>query len=1088
MSAVPKPPPPKPRAGQHRRPAFRGRIEGLGSPAPASLRASTPTLVREPTPTPAPPPQAHTGPLCPNPDCPNRSKIIRTDQGLICESCGALVQEDSGLVSEQGFGETESGRIVAQGVQIGATQSHQKTYGAGGIYGTAGRETTTANERSLQQARRIMTSYVPLLGIQESEIASGVKLFGFACTLSFLQGRTIDSVAVVSLYIVCRRKKEQFQGVKRSIYPLMLIDFADKINMDVFALGKIYHDLYKKVYFNSENSTWKDDSASKDFQGLDPAVLIPRFVQDLEFDRKDEPKIRYDAMQILQRMKRDWIHQGRRPSGVVGAAVLLAARMNNYRRTTREVVLTAKVTEITISKRLEEFYDTQASNLSVTRFRAEADSAWLDENHPPILKEALNPKKKRKRGRPRKHPLPETAAEIEGDNTPEPQASNDGQQPPAKRVRVDAEGYKIPDIPARRTAVNPALGTEEISESGNARRNDSEGPQAESSSQSAVGENNTDALDEQPSASSQNRGGQASPDALQPLRRNKRPNWVAPNESFAERVIETGLTDDIDATMRENPEVYGEFLVEAQASSQSGSSTVDGVHQQPDTGQEGAQQEPIDLTIDPTQTVPPHPKDKTPGPPAESAVGNFGHVSLSPTLKPEEFDSDEDVSNCLLSEAEIRIKERVWVTMNADWLRKDHTKRIRKELDDAEMRAKGLDPAEEERKKKAQKGKRKDGTNRPGRRGDVSYLKDQREAAKKGKAPAEDGAEGEEGEEDAEGENIENIEGTDAGDDATPEPGKKNPVAAMKAFFGARGAFSRRINFDALEAIYGMSGTTSEESAESRSATGDGRDRSQSVAESDGTGNPEQNRESRESSVGGSAGPSAAIGPKSRKTSTPITPSAIFRGNRGRERKTQLGSARRERARRERNDQKRAGAAGQSGEAGNRSASRSRSASTPASEGEGSVGRTPEPQPRAQVQTQSQLPLPTPPATQLGPQMPSIRTSMPAAAALSTTTPFAPQLGPQIPGIRTTILPSTSASSSAAVPQVRATVANPSPRSSPQGQRKPSTPDEDEELEDVEEEDDESDEDTNNEADFDVEAAFEGRYQSRDRDGDDEDD
>ena len=194
MPPVPKPPPPKPRAGQHRRPVYRGRIEGLGSPAPSSLRASTPTLVRASTP--ASQPQGRPKVLCPNPDCPDRSRVTRTDQGLICESCGALVQEDSGLVSEQGFGETDSGRIVATGVQVGQDQTHQRTYTSGGPFGTAGREATSSNERTRNQARGIMNAYCPIFNIQNSDVDRGMMWFGLALTNGFLAGRTIESVAV----------------------------------------------------------------------------------------------------------------------------------------------------------------------------------------------------------------------------------------------------------------------------------------------------------------------------------------------------------------------------------------------------------------------------------------------------------------------------------------------------------------------------------------------------------------------------------------------------------------------------------------------------------------------------------------------------------------------------------------------------------------------------------------------------------------------------------------------------------------------------------------------------------------------------
>jgi len=44
-----------------------------------------------------------------------------------------------------------------------------------------------------------------------------------------------------------------------------------------------------------------------------------------------------------------------------------------------------------------------------------------------------------------------------------------------------------------------------------------------------------------------------------------------------------------------------------------------------------------------------------------------------------EFDDDPEVANCLLSEAEIAVKEKIWVTLNADWLRAQQMKQILKE-------------------------------------------------------------------------------------------------------------------------------------------------------------------------------------------------------------------------------------------------------------------------------------------------------------------------------------------------------------------------------------------------------------------------
>lgn len=797
---------------------------------------------------------------------------------MICESCGALVQEESGLVSEQGFGETESGRIVATGVQIGQDQTHQRSYQTGGAHGHVGRDHMPNRDRTTNQARNIMSSYIPILGIEESDVNRGVNIFGLAYTLGFLRGRTIEAVSVASLYISCRRRKEQVQGVQRPVYGLMLIDFAERINMDVFALGKIYRDLYEKLWFDKGSHTWTNEGASADYQGMDPAVLVPNFVKQLDFDKQHEPKIRYDAIQILKRMKRDWIHHGRRPSGVCAAAILLAARMNNYRRTTREIVLIAKVTEITINKRLEEFHDTQGSNLSVQRFMEEAkvvdklsdqDSHWLDEKLPPVVKQQQNPKPKRKPGRPRKRPLPETAAEIEGDTgTPGPQSATDAieaQPSPAKRVRIDAEGYKIPEIPTRLPGGRVSYDFGGPSSSPRVEDQSSENVFSKQTSptEETVDKSDTsqdaestseDDSDEDEEGSSKQDGAEAERETSQAPTK-KRTRWKAPPASMAEIAMETDIQAAMDETMADNPDLSADYVPstensQAPAVPPSPPATNTTSSQQPaQPTQPNPQGQPSQPIVDPTQTVPPHRKDKSNGPACNTSLGNLGHVSLSPTIRPEEFDSDEDVSSCTLTEEESRIKERVWVSMNADWLRQDHAKRIKRELKEAEMRAKGLDPAEEERKKKAAKGKRKDGTKRPGRRGDVSYLKENREGGrKKRKDDTAEGEVDEGGEEDEE---------EDDGADA----GERSAARSVREMLIARGTFSRRINYDALEAIYGStSSAASEEGADS---------------------------------------------PGSSRTSTPqLTASDIFRGNRGRDRRSTLPAERRERERRARNEEK----------------------------------------------------------------------------------------------------------------------------------------------------------------------------------------
>ena len=78
-------------------------------------------------------------------------------------------------------------------------------------------------------------------------------------------------------------------------------------------------------------------------------------------------------------MDRDWLARGRRPAGVCGAVLLLAARMNNFRRSIEEIVQVVKIADTTLRKRLDEFRSTPSGALTLTDFR----TVWLEEEMDP---------------------------------------------------------------------------------------------------------------------------------------------------------------------------------------------------------------------------------------------------------------------------------------------------------------------------------------------------------------------------------------------------------------------------------------------------------------------------------------------------------------------------------------------------------------------------------------------------------------------------------------------------------------------------------------------------------------------------------
>lgn len=137
-------------------------------------------------------------------------------------------------------------------------------------------------------------------------------------------------------------------------------------------------------------------------QFSDPCLYIMRFATKLEFGEKTH-EVTMTAQRLVQRMMKDSIHSGRRPSGLCGAALLIAARMHDYSRTPMDIVRIVKIHESTLRKRLIEFGDTPSSMLTLDEFMAVDLEAEQD---PPAFKAA------RKRDKERLQKLPDHEAEF----------------------------------------------------------------------------------------------------------------------------------------------------------------------------------------------------------------------------------------------------------------------------------------------------------------------------------------------------------------------------------------------------------------------------------------------------------------------------------------------------------------------------------------------------------------------------------------------------------------------------------------------------------------------------------------------------
>lgn len=265
-----------------------------------------------------------------------------------CLRCGTVLEEDP-IVSEVQFGESSSGAAMVQGAMVGADQA-RATFAGGRQNAMESREQTLSNGK--RKIKRIAAA----LKIPDYIAEAAGEWFRLALTLNFVQGRRSNNVLATCLYVACRKERTHH----------MLIDFSSRLQISVYSLGATFLKMVKALHITS-------------LPLADPSLFIQHFVEKLDFKEK-ATKVAKDAVKLAHRMAADWIHEGRRPAGIAGACVLLAARMNNFRRSHAEIVAVSHVGEETLQRRLNEFKKTKAGTLSVKSFR-EVEN--LESSNPP---------------------------------------------------------------------------------------------------------------------------------------------------------------------------------------------------------------------------------------------------------------------------------------------------------------------------------------------------------------------------------------------------------------------------------------------------------------------------------------------------------------------------------------------------------------------------------------------------------------------------------------------------------------------------------------------------------------------------------
>uniref|UniRef100_A0A4W4EVN7 Transcription factor IIIB 90 kDa subunit n=1 Tax=Electrophorus electricus TaxID=8005 RepID=A0A4W4EVN7_ELEEL len=260
----------------------------------------------------------------------------------VCTACGSVL-EDNIIVSEVQFVENSGGGASAIGQFVSADGPAKTPVLGSGFHTSLGKE---SRAQTLQNGKRQIHSLGSQLQLNQHCLDTAFNFFKMVVSKHLTRGRKMTHVIAACLYLVCRT-----EGTPRILTRTGPGPGPSTVN--VYILGKTFLLLARELCINAP--------------AVDPCLYIPRFAHMLEFGEKTH-EVSMTALRLLQRMKRDWMHTGRRPSGLCGAALLVAARMHEFRRTVKEVIRVVKVCEATLRKRLTEFEDTPTSHLTIDEF------------------------------------------------------------------------------------------------------------------------------------------------------------------------------------------------------------------------------------------------------------------------------------------------------------------------------------------------------------------------------------------------------------------------------------------------------------------------------------------------------------------------------------------------------------------------------------------------------------------------------------------------------------------------------------------------------------------------------------------------
>ncbi|XP_015886945.3 transcription factor IIIB 60 kDa subunit isoform X1 [Ziziphus jujuba] len=270
---------------------------------------------------------------------------------VCCGVCGKVIYDDC-FTDEPTFvkgagGESRLAGSFVRSIASGYSESLRRTL-----------------DKGSDEIRRIVL--VLKISGGDSIVNPASAFYKIAVERNFTRGRRTTQVAAACLYIACRLSKYclQFMLLNRTVEPpkpYLLIDFSETLGINVYVLGAVFLQLCQLLSLGEHNIIKRP---------VDPTLFIPRFTEKLLDGRNIE--VSRTAMHIIASMKRDWMQTGRKPSGLCGAALYISALSHGFKFSKSDIVKIVHICEVTLTKRLIEFENTDSGKLTIEELNKNA--------------------------------------------------------------------------------------------------------------------------------------------------------------------------------------------------------------------------------------------------------------------------------------------------------------------------------------------------------------------------------------------------------------------------------------------------------------------------------------------------------------------------------------------------------------------------------------------------------------------------------------------------------------------------------------------------------------------------------------------